>query len=288
MYWHTYENTDLFLRDAEDFLLENEAVNNLPLGVLYNLRKELTHKEKPFLAAIGENNNPVIIFVMTKFGRLILAGDTSHPNLDAAIKKAIEHILESEITIHSAIGVKELAFAFANEFTLQTGQTQMVDMDQRIYKLDQVNRIDVSQGYLRLPTQDETELLNRWVHAFSKATSDQLSAEEAAVLVQQKISSDTLYLWDHNGPVSMANMTRPTKNGAVISYVYTPPEYKKKGYATSCVAALSQKILDSGYSFASLYTDLANPTSNGIYMKIGYQPIEDSVLISFDKQALHF
>jgi predicted GNAT family acetyltransferase len=58
--------------------------------------------------------------------------------------------------------------------------------------------------------------------------------------------------------------------------VYTPPEWRGKGYASACVAALSQLCLDSGYQFCMLYTDLANPTSNSIYQKIGYQPIGES------------
>ncbi len=29
-----------------------------------------------------------------------------------------------------------------------------------------------------------------------------------------------------------------------INLAYTPPEYRRKGYATACVTALSQKLLD--------------------------------------------
>jgi len=56
---------------------------------------------------------------------------------------------------------------------------------------------------------------------------------------------------------------------------------RKKGYATSCVAKLSQVILDKGFKKCVLYTDMANPTSNSIYQKIGYQPICDSVMLKF-------
>ena len=57
--------------------------------------------------------------------------------------------------------------------------------------------------------------------------------------------------------------------------MYTPPEKRGSGYASACVAALSQQLLDEGFSFTSLFTDLANPTSNQIYMNIGYQPLAD-------------
>jgi uncharacterized protein len=74
---------------------------------------------------------------------------------------------------------------------------------------------------------------------------------------------------------TMAASTRPTRNGITVNNVYTPPHQRKKGYASACVAALSQKQLDSGYKYCCLFTDLANPTSNQIYMDIGYQPVCD-------------
>jgi uncharacterized protein len=60
-----------------------------------------------------------------------------------------------------------------------------------------------------------------------------------------------------------------------ISLVYTPPPYRGRGYASNCVAALSQHLLDEGWKKCSLVTDLANPVSNSIYQKIGYRPVCD-------------
>ena len=74
----------------------------------------------------------------------------------------------------------------------------------------------------------------------------------------------------------MAATARPTRRGVGVNLVYTPPPLRGKGYASSCVAALSQLQLDSGYQFCVLYTDLANPTSNSIYHKIGYVALCDS------------
>ena len=73
----------------------------------------------------------------------------------------------------------------------------------------------------------------------------------------------------------MAGFSGATPNGIRVNLVYTPPEYRKKGYATSCVAALSQTLLDQGRKYCFLFTDLANPTSNHIYQTIGYQPVCD-------------
>ncbi|GED30530.1 GNAT family N-acetyltransferase [Brevibacillus centrosporus] len=70
---------------------------------------------------------------------------------------------------------------------------------------------------------------------------------------------------------------------AAVSRLKKPLSRRKNGYASTCVAILSQQLLDAGYQFCSLYTDLANPTSNRIYQAIGYRPIQDSVVLRFDR-----
>jgi predicted GNAT family acetyltransferase len=81
--------------------------------------------------------------------------------------------------------------------------------------------------------------------------------------------------------VSMAAASRPTPNGCSISLVYTPPERRRLGYASGCVAELSQRLLDSGKSFCTLFADLDNPTSNAIYQRMGFQPLADFREIRF-------
>jgi predicted GNAT family acetyltransferase len=80
----------------------------------------------------------------------------------------------------------------------------------------------------------------------------------------------------------MAAKIRPTAHGIAVGMVYTPPEFRGRGYATSCVAQLSQQLLASGFEFCALYTDLANPISNHIYARIGYRPVADGIMYRFD------
>jgi hypothetical protein len=60
-----------------------------------------------------------------------------------------------------------------------------------------------------------------------------------------------------------------------IGPVYTPKKFREHGYASACTAAVSQYLLDSGRKFCTLFTDLANPTSNKIYQMIGYEGVGD-------------
>ena len=100
-------------------------------------------------------------------------------------------------------------------------------------------------------------------------------------MAQQRIASGEIFMWDDGEPVSMAGSARPTRRGICINAVYTPHPQRKRGYASACVSALSQLLLNRGYEFCMLYTDLTNPTSNAIYQAIGYEPVIDSTMYRF-------
>ncbi len=82
----------------------------------------------------------------------------------------------------------------------------------------------------------------------------------------------------------MAMKTLPIAHSITINGVYTPPENRCQGYATALVAHLSQHLLDLGYKFVNLFTDLENPTSNSIYQKIGYHPVCDFRMYSINRE----
>jgi hypothetical protein len=63
--------------------------------------------------------------------------------------------------------------------------------------------------------------------------------------------------------------------------VYTPPRFRRRGYASALVAELSRRLLDDGRDYCFLYTDLANPTSNRIYMDVGYELVCESADYAF-------
>ena len=79
----------------------------------------------------------------------------------------------------------------------------------------------------------------------------------------------------------MAAWSGKTPNGVRVNLVYTPPSLRSRGYATTCVGALTRRLLEQGNRFCFLFTDLANPTSNSIYQQLGYRPVSDTASYAF-------
>lgn len=150
-------------------------------------------------------------------------------------------------------------------------------MSQRIYQLDEVNPAD-TRGELRPARPFEAPLLEGWVLGFNAdAGQPRLDRAAAQDQVRRRLAAGQLWVWEADGhPVSLAANAQPVAGVVRISLVYTPPEYRGMGYASGCVAALSQLMLDRGAKSCMLYTDLANPTSNAVYQRIGYYPVADA------------
>ena len=66
-----------------------------------------------------------------------------------------------------------------------------------------------------------------------------------------------------------------------VGPVYTPPALRGRGYGSAVTAAVSAWARDAGADHVLLFTDLANPTSNSIYQKIGYRPVHDTCELEF-------
>jgi predicted GNAT family acetyltransferase len=97
----------------------------------------------------------------------------------------------------------------------------------------------------------------------------------------KRINDGGLYLWIDGEPVSMAARVRETAHGSAVSAVYTPPQFRGRGYATSCVGELCRQILHEGRRFCALFADLANPVSNSIYQRIGFRQVADFDQVHF-------
>src|SRR5690606_3932191 len=100
-----------------------------------------------------------------------------------------------------------------------------------------------------------------------------------------RIAARDLFLWWDEHARTLAGYSGRTPGGVRIGYVYTPPEWRGRGYASACVTTLSRRALAGGARFCCLYTDLSNPTSNAIYRRIGYEPVCDAIDIRFEPPA---
>lgn len=267
-----YQEVKEFLRDTQNYLVNRESVNNIILGTcLMLIQKPNNNDRQPYFAVVKDEKSLLLTAMITPPFPIAIYSE----KLDCRkeLELLVENIVKEQLEISGVVAISEISKLFATIWSEKTGCALVEGMDMRLYDLVKINNIRISKGKFKIAEEGDFELISKWIIDMEKDAGSSISIERAKEIAQDKIRNKQLYIWEDGLPVSMACSTRPTVNGIFVNMVYTPKEYRKNGYASSCVAVLSQYLLDKGYKFCSLITDLSNPTSNGIYIKIGYKPI---------------
>ncbi len=132
-----------------------------------------------------------------------------------------------------------------------------------------------------MATASDAGLLVAWLAGFLHDTG--LPASDLESTVEAKLAYGGLTLWedDDGVPVSLAGCSRRAAGAVRVAPVYTPAGGRRHGWASAVTAAVSLAALDEGASEVVLFTDLANPTANSIYQRLGYRPVTDRAVLRF-------
>jgi uncharacterized protein len=277
------DNAAAFLAEAEPLLLADEARHNLILGIAGNVRDGLYEDFRLWL--VRDGGEVAGAALRTQPYNLILARPRSVEALDS-LAEAV-----ADVKLPGVVGAEPEVHEFAELWTRRTGVPARTNMRQGVYALQEVAPTPTVAGWARVATEEDRELAVHWWIAFAEEALHEggPGRERAEEMVDYRLSlrNSGILLWEDGGePVSLAAWGGATPNGIRIGPVYTPPELRGHGYATALTAEVSQRLLDGrlfegGRRFCFLYTDLANPTANAIYERIGYVRIAESAEIVF-------
>jgi len=284
MQLNVYADLTAFAALVRPALLEREAEHNLILGLLSELERDplLFGAAPPYAAAATGGGAPAAVALMTPPHNLILAGGGA----PEALALLADDLALRFPDLPGLLASAPVGAQFIPLWRDRRGAHARRTRAERIYELTEVSAPAPAPGRLRPAAPDDRALVAAWFAAFLREALDE-DGSGADRLADRWLAGGprALYLWEDGGPVAMAGVSGPTPNGIRISAVYTPPERRRRGYASACVAAVSQIQLDAGRRFCFLFTDLANPTSNHIYQAIGYRPVCDVDEWKFEAQS---
>jgi len=268
-----------FLEQAGELLLRDEARHNLAFGIAsFTLDHPDVYAELRGWV-VREAGDVVGAALRTPPYNLVLA----RPRTPGALEALAEAITED---LPGVVGAVPEVDGFASLWSALRGVTAATRFDQRIYALEELVPARGVDGVMRRASVEDRELVLEWMTAF---THEALRGDDDPGRIERSVDARLgaegaggicLWMWEGQ-PVSLAGFGGPTPNGLRIGPVYTPPQHRGHGYGSAVTAVASQVALDRGKRFCFLYTDLANPTSNAIYLRLGYRPVCDSREIAF-------
>jgi predicted GNAT family acetyltransferase len=264
----SYQTPQQYLDATLSMLHQRELENNLIIGVCNGFAD--TTQPQPNCVFINVFDDDEIKATSIKtLAKAIVASNTQDT---VYLKELADYYIQENIDLKGAIGEHACTAAFSDYY----GKPYITEMELIIHQLTSVTNLPISEGRFEMADMTDFDAISKLAYTFEeeKKPASRASMEHVYQLTQSRIAAGDIFKWMHQGQmVSVAGIVRKTANAGIIGLVYTPTEYRCKGYATSIVSMLSLHILQNGFKYCGLFTDKANATSNHIYKKIGYEPI---------------
>ena len=277
-----YDDPVTFRRDGGPLLLAHAARNNLPLAILQVLHDQPEVYPVFHLWLAVADGQPVGLALQTEPYNVLLA----EPLVDEAVDALAEAVVLDGGPLPGVTANLPWADRFAARVTEMTGQTAERILREGVWELTAVADVPIPDGGLRAATPRDRDLLREWMRAFAdEALPPGRPRDDTRTDLQIDLrlagEGGGFRLWEDGAPVAMAGHHDIPGLGSRIGPVYTPPQHRRRGYATRLVAELSAARLALGDAACYLFTDMANPTSNAIYARIGYVKVCEAVEYAF-------
>lgn len=261
-------------------MYEEEAANSLMLGICTSLQGSPSNHHPAGLYRVDVNGLTLMAAIQTPpFNLIVSFGTKDH------ITALAQFLFDAGVELPGVVGPEEESAYFADVWTAYTGLKSKIGMNQKIYVLEKVI-LPQTEGEFVQATIDHKEIVGAWYFEFgleSLPEKEKPSREASIQASLNSIKEGNAFLWMVDGiPVSVAHLGRPTRNGISVRAVYTPMNFRKRGFASAIVAHVSKLALERGKKFCVLYTDSDNSTSNKIYQNVGYKEVVTSKHFMFE------
>lgn len=274
-----YENAQAYLNDYEADLLEHEAVSQL---ILYNAyqNKSAPASEKCMFGVILDDDKPLLHYCnVAPHNMAIYAGNIGKDMIGPASALLADYMVGNHIPFAGLNAKQEICLAFIEQYKKSVNCTFVEKLGMDIMELREVNEIKPVEGKHRLASPEEVKLVTDWMISFQlEALANEINYENALEKATKLIEENKLHVYEdaEQKIVTMAAATRKLVHGIGIHYIYTPEEYRGKGYAAANIYYMSKELLEQGNEFCSLFVDRKNPISTRAYEKVGYHILEDN------------
>jgi predicted GNAT family acetyltransferase len=277
--WRLSDDVDAFADRAWDLLAAAPAEQTVALTIIKSLRAGRWWSDSPALFGwyLGGAEVRGAVCMTPPFEMLLaVVPDDALAELVAALRAA-------EVALPGVNGDVRTVERFAAAWLEGTALRARTAFEQRLYALGALRPPQPPPpGRARTAADADVDLAARWLRAFQEEAG--VPATDVERLARATIDDRRLWLWEDEAGsvVALAGRTAAAAGMSRVAPVYTPPSCRRRGYGTAVTAACTADALDRGAEHVVLFTDLANPTSNAIYQRIGYRPVSDRRVVRFE------
>jgi len=263
----TFSNWQSFLEEAHPLLLENEAESNL-IWEVGRVSAQNTSAARSWSGWLVEGDGkPLLAALPSVTGYLILSAGK-----DSACSALANHLSASSISLNGASGPEPVASSFAEVWQDIVGVSVKLGASLSFYSSStNAEQKNSQQGFLRKACQQEAELLRGWAIDFGAESPRPMDPRSLTRLSQRMLGQGNLFVWEENEQIrAMGGFGRETPNGLVINMVFTPKNYRGRGFASALTAALAREAGRRGKEFCCLYSEFRSSIRPNLYEQIDF------------------
>jgi predicted GNAT family acetyltransferase len=275
-----HEEVHAFRERATPLLMHDECVNCVMLGIIGRLA------EGKAATRSGEVTVPLLMTVEDGDDVLAVATQTPpHALLFTPLDEPCANVIADHLHARAwdgfmFSGIVPSVHRIAGRWKQLTGRDYKPHIALKLFRTSRVIDPRPAPGELRLAARDDLPTVTDWIGAFGREINEPFPS--ASRTAEMATDEGRLHVWTVDGePRSICAWQGPTPSSIRIGMVYTPAEFRGRGYASNAVAELTRRLLGSGRKYCTLFTDRSNPTSNSVYTKIGYEPVADFEHVTF-------
>ena len=278
MLWRLTSDFETYAVRTAELLTSSPAEHTVPLTVLEAVRGGRRWSDEPMLFGWLEDGGEVrgAVFRTPPFELLLaVVPEDATAELVAALRAAGAEVPGVNADVAAAD-------RFTVAWTAATGERATTAMAMDLYELRTLHHPEPAPaGRARVAGEADLDLAVRWYTAFQEVTTSPVT--DVLPMVRERLDDRRLWLWEDaaGAPVSFAACTPAVAGVARIAPVYTPPEHRRHGYASAVTAACTADALARGAQRVVLYTDIADPSANAMYRRLGFRPIGGRRVVKF-------
>jgi predicted GNAT family acetyltransferase len=274
--WQVGNDWEEFASVARGYLAREPERNTLPITVLDAVISGRFRDPPPTFGWHRRDSSIDGAFLVTPPYELIVVG---RPD---AVRTLGRQLRRHHFAVSGVNAEPDTAKAFCSTYLERAEITAELRTHMLLYRLEGLVEPPIpAEGACRVATDEDFELCLNWFNDM-RAEIGEGNAGDQTDLVERRIAGGLVWLWETNDEVvSLASRAPDAAGVARIGPVYTPPRWRRHGFASAITHACARDAIERGASGVVLFTDLANPTSNAIYQAIGFRRLGERVVMAF-------
>ncbi len=274
-----YDDINQIPEIVDSYLNQQPVINFESIGMLEQLRENPQTFDGILECIVVSLNREIQIVTCRIRPHNILI---SHSKNRSSISTLTEYFIETEISIPGIYGPLVEVEQFTNIWKELSGEEFRTSDEFLQYSLNNLKISSHLIGDISTAKHEQKELLEGWtkesIREIIPDSTDEFVLSCTTSFLKLLNLNNVFVLTVENLPVSMAAISGQTKTMQAINDVYTPPEFRGKGFATELCVFLCDYILNDCKNTPVLWVKATNHAAIHIYEKIGFEKVAEMTL----------